>query len=140
MGHVLIGAVAEAAGVSTQAIRFYERRGLLRRPERLENGYRHYDLTTVDRIGFIQSAQASGLSLADIGGILAMRDADQSPCEHVADLLANKLADVRDRQRQLEQLAGELEALLDQSADLSPTECTDADICRIISRGAAARS
>lgn len=44
------GTIAEVIGVSTQAIRFYERRGLLRPADRLGNGYRHYDAATIDRV------------------------------------------------------------------------------------------
>jgi MerR family transcriptional regulator, mercuric resistance operon regulatory protein len=132
MDLVLIGTVAEVTGVSTQAIRFYERRGLLGPADRLGNGYRNYDDDTVDRLGFIQSAQASGLTLDEIGSILTMRDAAQSPCDHVVRLLGDKLDEVRERQRQLARLEGELERLIDESTRMDPTDCADEDICQII--------
>jgi DNA-binding transcriptional MerR regulator len=72
MGAVLIGTLAGVAGVSPRTIRFYERRGLLHPIDRLGNGYRYYDDATVDRLGFIQSAQTRGLTLAEIGSILAL--------------------------------------------------------------------
>ena len=37
-----IGEMAERVGVNIQTIRFYERRELLRKPERLPSGYRDY--------------------------------------------------------------------------------------------------
>jgi len=134
MGAVLIGTVAEVTGVSTQAIRFYERRGLLRRADRQANGYRHYHDDTIDRLGFIRAAQASGLTLADIGSILTLRDADQSPCGEVNRLLADKLAEVRERQDQLARLEEELERLLAGSTRMDPTDCTGEQICQIITR------
>ncbi len=129
---MLIGTVAEVTGVSTQAIRFYERHGLLRRPDRRANGYRHYHDDTIDRLGFIRAAQASGLTLADIGSILTLRDADQSPCGEVNRLLANK--EVRERQHQLGRLEAELERLLAGSTRMDPTDCTGEQICQILTR------
>jgi DNA-binding transcriptional MerR regulator len=134
MGAMLIGTAARLAGVSTQAIRFYERRGLLRPVDRLGNGYRRYDDDTVDRVGFIQSAQNAGLSLGEIASVLTIRDAEQSPCAHVTQLLAGKLHDVRERQQQLARLEAELERLIEGSARMDPTECADEDICQIITR------
>lgn len=133
MDPVLIGTVAEVTGVSTQTIRLYERRGLLWPADRLANGYRHYGGDTVDRLGFIQSAQASGLTLAEIGSILAMRDAELRPCDHVVQLLGDKLLDVRERRQQLARLEVELERLLEGSTRMNPTDCAEEDICQIIS-------
>src|SRR5882672_7845240 len=42
-----VGELAEATGVSVQTIRFYERRGLLPTPRRLQSGYRDYPAETV---------------------------------------------------------------------------------------------
>lgn len=136
MGAVLIGEVAEAAGVSAQAIRFYERQGLLRQAGRLGNGYRNYDGDTLDRLSFIQSAQTAGLTLADVRGILAMRDSAQSPCAHVQQLLADKLAEVRERKQQLTQLETALDRLIQQSTLLDPATCADSDICQIVPKRA----
>lgn len=81
----------------TQTIRFYEKRGLLPEPTRLPNGYRSYDHATVERITFIRRSQAAGLTLAEIAGVLNVRDEGQAPCSHVSDLLATKLGDVQQR-------------------------------------------
>ncbi len=132
MGAVLIGTLAEVAGVSPQTIRFYERLGLLQPIDRLGNGYRYYDDDAVDRLGFIQSAQTRGLTLAEIGSILELRDADQRPCGHVTQLLVDKLADVRAHRQQLAGLEVELERLIEASARMNPTDCTSDGICQII--------
>jgi MerR family mercuric resistance operon transcriptional regulator len=59
-----IGEVAEATGISVEALRFYERRGLLGRPARTASGYRAYDEAVLERLAFIKRAQAIGFSHA----------------------------------------------------------------------------
>jgi MerR family redox-sensitive transcriptional activator SoxR len=68
-----IGEVAGRAGVSTSAIRFYERRGLLAADAR-ESGQRRYREATLRRLVFIGMLQDAGLALEDIEGILIAPD------------------------------------------------------------------
>lgn len=127
-----IGDVAEAAGVPAQTIRFYERRGLLPQPERTPNGYRDYDDSVLARLAFIRSGQAAGLTLVELGSVLEQRREGSVPCAHVQSLLLAKLEDVRARQRELAAMAVELEGLIARSERLDPADCTDAEICQII--------
>jgi DNA-binding transcriptional MerR regulator len=130
-----IGEVADAVGVATQTVRFYERKGLLPEPRRGPNGYRQYDASSVTCLEFIHSGQAAGLSLAEIATILDLRREGASPCAHVHSLLATKLLDVQARQRELAILEAELEDLISRSQQLDPTDCTDEAICHIIAPG-----
>jgi len=98
---MLIGELADTVGLPSQTIRFYERRGLLPEPVRGANGYRIYDESTLTRLNFIHTAQAAGLTLAEIGSIIDLRDDGNVPCTHVASLLDSKLAAVRTRIRSL---------------------------------------
>jgi len=127
-----IGDVATTTGLETQAIRFYERKGLLPPPGRSPNGYRVYDTSTITRLEFIRSGQGAGLTLAEIATILQLRDDGDTPCTHVRALLTAKLHDVQTRQQQLDALEAELEGLLRSSDRLDPADCTDAQICHII--------
>ena len=129
---MLIGELADTAGLPSQTIRFYERRGLLREPVRGANGYRIYDESTLTRLSFIHTAQAAGLTLAEIGSIIDLRDDGNVPCTHVASLLDSKLADVRTRIRSLAVLEAELKEVIERSHRLDPADCTDADICHIL--------
>ena len=112
---MLIGALADAVGLPSQTIRFYERKGLLPAPERGANGYRVYDESTLTRLHFVQTAQAAGLTLAEIGNIIDLRDDGNVPCAHVATLIHSKLADVRARIRDLAALEAELKVLIERS-------------------------
>ncbi len=127
-----IKAVADAEGVSTQTVRFYERKGLLAPPRRGPNGYRDYEPSTLTRLRFIRSAQAAGLTLVEIAGILDLRHDGATPCAHVRSLLLAKRDDVRARQEELAGLEAELEVLIARSSQLDPTDCSDPQICHII--------
>lgn len=99
-------------------------------PERGSNGYcSTYDAFTLTRLHFIQTAQAEGLTLAEIGSIIGLRDDGNVPCAHVATMIDNRLDDVRARIRHL----AALEALIERSHRLDPVDCTDADICHTLS-------
>jgi DNA-binding transcriptional MerR regulator len=88
---MLIGELATATVVSTKTLRFYETDGLLPEPDRTPAGYRDYTDTVIDRVVFIRQAQAAGLTLAQIRQILTTRDGGQPPCDHVADLVDQRI-------------------------------------------------
>jgi MerR family redox-sensitive transcriptional activator SoxR len=112
-----IGEVAEAAGVSTSAIRFYERRGLLAADAR-RSGQRRYREATLRRLVFIGMLQDAGLALDDIEGIL-----DAPNVRAWKEIARRRLdaldAEIAQRQRAREYLAGALLCRYDHPA----TEC-----------------
>jgi MerR family mercuric resistance operon transcriptional regulator len=129
---MLIGELADLVGLPSQTIRFYERRGLLPQPRREANGYRTYDEATAVRVQFIRAAQAAGLTLVEIRGIVELRDHGTAPCSHVTTLLHSKLDAVRARQQELAALESELEKLIEHSQRLDPANCTESEICHIL--------
>ena len=86
-----IGRAAKEAGVSVQAVPYYERLGLLPTAHRTPTGYRIYGPEAVDRLRFIKQAQALGFSLDEIREILRLRYEGRSPCECVRNLLQEKI-------------------------------------------------
>jgi MerR family transcriptional regulator, copper efflux regulator len=129
---VKIGELAMASGFNTRTIRYYENIGLLPEPERLPNGYRRYRKTAVDRLGFIRDARSAGLSLAEIGMILDMKDHGESTCDHVVFLLEEH---VRSVDRQIEDLGrarGRLEDLIDRARRMDPSGCLDPNRCQTL--------
>ena len=91
---MLIGEVAHRSGVPPKTLRYYEDIGLLPAPARTVSGYRDFDGTVIDRLRFIRSAQAIGLSLGEIRGIVALRDDGQAPCGHVLELLRTRSLEI----------------------------------------------
>ncbi|GAA0372678.1 heavy metal-responsive transcriptional regulator [Streptomyces blastmyceticus] len=129
-----IGELASAGGLSTKAIRFYEQAGLLAPPPRTSGGYRDYPPQAATRLAFIRDAQSAGLTLAEIRGVLALRDSGEAPCAHVGDLIEQHLADIEQRLAELRKTRTALRDLARRAADTDPSTCTDADICSILTR------
>jgi len=73
--------VAEQAGVNTQTLRYYERRGLLTKPPRSPAGYRDYPTSAVDVLRFVKRAQELGFSLAEVEELLALADGGPDGCD-----------------------------------------------------------
>lgn len=71
-----IGDVASRAGVSTSAVRYYERRGLVD-ADRRESGQRRYAPATLRRLVFIGMLQDAGLSLDEIVVVLDAGDVEE---------------------------------------------------------------
>jgi len=71
-----IGELAAEVGLTPQAIRFYETRGLLGPSEREGTGYRYYGDDELLRLKKIQALQSIGLSLDDIANVLPLYYAD----------------------------------------------------------------
>jgi MerR family copper efflux transcriptional regulator len=127
-----IGELAEQAGISTKAIRYYEQVGILTPPARTPSGYRSYDPSALGRLEFVRAAQAVGLTLGEIRQVVAFRDGGQAPCTHVTDLLQRHAADLDRRIRELQQLRGELRQLAERAATLDPEQCPPERVCHII--------
>ncbi len=65
--YLQIGEVAERTGVTQRTLRFYEEKGLLRSPTRMEGGFRLYSEDDVRRVEHIRRLQnLLGLTLAEI--------------------------------------------------------------------------
>lgn len=107
------GELAERAGVSKDTLRFYERQGLLPRPERTANNYRAYRPEAVARVLWIRKVLAAGFTVEELARILAERDRGGVPCRKVRDLGAAKLADLEERIRELEASRDQLRDLLE---------------------------
>jgi DNA-binding transcriptional MerR regulator len=78
---VKIGEVANAAGVTVDTVRFYERVGVLPAPARTESGYRDYEAGTIERIKLTRELQGLGFTLTDAVDALAAHDAGGATCE-----------------------------------------------------------
>jgi MerR family transcriptional regulator, redox-sensitive transcriptional activator SoxR len=88
-----IGEVAEKAGVSVSAIRFYQRRGLLPEPERV-GGRRRFTADTVRRLEMIAVAKQAGFSLSEVGVLLTSVDEGAPAHEQLQALASRKLPEV----------------------------------------------
>ena len=111
-GSLLSGELARLAGVSTDTLRHYERKGVLPRPTRAANGYRRYPPEALARVRLVRRALAVGFTLAELAAILRARDGGRAPCREVRALAAQKLAQVEARLEELLALRAELRATI----------------------------
>ena len=130
-GGLLIGDVAERAGVAAPTIRSYESVGLLKAPARSAAGYRCYSEKTVQELIFIKKAQALGFSLDEVAEILKLTRSGKAPCAHVLSLGHQHLAAVEERIRQLERFRDQLAAEL-RKWDEQKTAVTCDGLCQWI--------
>ena len=125
MGSLTIGALAKHAGVGVETVRFYERRGLVRRPARPGSAYRAYSEETIGRIRFIRNAQALGFTLQEIKEMLALRVTAGTSCAAVRSRAAAKAADVERRVAEMERLRIALDKLVAACPGRGPlTSCS----------------
>lgn len=107
-GMLKIGDVAKLAGIGIEALRFYEKSGLLERPARTESGYRVYGRDVLERLAFIKQAQTLGFSLDEIRRIVADARAGHSPCDEVREIVRHRLGELDERMREMRRYRKEL--------------------------------
>ena len=129
---MLIGELAQRSGVSAKALRYYEDIGLIDPPARASSGYRDYDDEVLDRLVFIRSAQAVGLSLGEIRSIVSLRDDGDAPCGHVLELLRNRADEIGRTIRELRILQRDLRSLVIRAEALDPADCDPRRVCHLI--------
>jgi DNA-binding transcriptional MerR regulator len=118
-----IGAVAAAAGVNEQTLRYYERSGLLLAPGRAENGYRDYPADTVALVRFIKRAQELGFSLEDARVLTELRSAPARNRLKVRALAEAKLHDVERKIADLSAILRALQQLVQACSENDAPRC-----------------
>ena len=116
-----IGEVAKAAGVGIDAVRFYEREGLLPEPARRPSGYRVYSPDAVMDLRFIKRAKELGFSLKEISELLSLETATEATAADVKRLAEAKLADMEERIRALQRMRRALKKAVSACPGKGPT-------------------
>jgi DNA-binding transcriptional MerR regulator len=107
-----IGELAKTAGVSTDTLRHYERKGVLGKPGRSTNGYREYSEGALDRVRLVRRALALGFTLDELSSVLKVRDRGGVPCRRVRELAAEKLSGIESQLGEMLTLRDELRSTL----------------------------
>lgn len=122
-----IGEVATRTGVTQRALRFYEEKGLLQPPERMDGGFRRYSEDDVTRIEFVKKLQdLLGFTLSEIKEmveaeelrqqVIASRQADPNPGPAARLVRAGRILDAL--QRQLDVVDRKADALIEMRSEL----------------------
>jgi DNA-binding transcriptional MerR regulator len=114
--YLQIGEVAERTGVTQRTLRFYEEKGLLNPPSRMDGGFRLYSEEDVERVEKIKQLQKLlGFSLAEIKELV---DADEVKSQIRAEYRRD--ADISERRAKLQrglQVTEQQYALIRQKLD-----------------------
>ena len=113
-GMLKIGDVSKRSGIGIEALRFYEKSGLLEKPSRTLSGYRVYDARVLDRLAFIKQSQALGFSLDEIRRVIEDARTGKSPCAEVREIVRRRLAELDERMRELRRYRKELSDTLEE--------------------------
>ena len=120
------GELAARSGCNIETIRYYEKIGLLKPPERTSSGHRLYSRDDCARLGFILRGRDLGFSIVELKSLLSLVDSHDYGCGEVLDLTRDHLASVRQKIADLKKLERTL-------ADVS-AQCKGGDVpkCPII--------
>ncbi|MFF2776007.1 MerR family transcriptional regulator [Streptomyces sp. NPDC058052] len=125
------GQVAEAAGVNAQTLRYYERRGLLPKPERSNGGHRLYGQDTVTELWVIKAAQRLGFTLEEVAELLeAGRHRHGRPVPGLQDRAQAKIAEIEAKIADLTTIRTALTAAVEAGCD-DLTVCASSPCCPI---------
>ena len=119
-----IGDLAAQTGVSVQAVRFYERSGLLPEPRRTQAGYREYGIHDVHRLRFVHRAKELGFTLSEVRELLDLRVDPHRTADDVRERAQLKIQATQAKIRDLKRIEQALQRLVDRcEAHGSPDEC-----------------
>jgi DNA-binding transcriptional MerR regulator len=107
-----IGEVSTLSGVGIEALRFYEKGGLLDSPARTHSGYRLYNEEVLERIVFIKKAQVLGFTLGEIRQLIAHKRAGDSPCAEVREVVKTRLEELNEKIKEMLQYRDDLRSVL----------------------------
>jgi len=125
-----IGRVAKKSGVPIDTIRYYEKRGLLKTPERSEGGFRKYPEKTTEQLRFIKRAQDMGFTLKEIKDVMQCSEAGLKPCcDLVRRLLEKKLGEFEIKIKDLQRMRKNLKSLLSEWVPLKEAKRRTYTVC-----------
>ncbi len=95
MGEILIGELSRRSGCHVETIRYYERIGVLPRPQR-KGRYRCYRIGDIDRLAFVRRARELGFTLDEIRTLLKLSSTNgRSTCGQIRQVASKHLTDVK---------------------------------------------
>jgi MerR family mercuric resistance operon transcriptional regulator len=124
MERISVGQLAKKAGVNVETVRYYERIGLMPRPQRLASGYRVYTSEDVTRLQFIKHAKKFGFTLNEIRELLSLKVDSKCNCEDIRLRAEEKIRDITEKIDHLQRIRNVLNQLVIACKLRQPTsEC-----------------
>jgi len=119
-----IGKLAQASDIGVETVRFYERKGLIKQPEK-QGAFRYYSQDLIDRIKFIKRAQELGFTLKEVKELLELKIKNQSKCSDVLKKTESKILEIDEKISDLKKMKKSLKNLAQccTSDDLPLSDC-----------------
>jgi DNA-binding transcriptional MerR regulator len=121
---VKIGELARVTGTKAETIRYYERVGLLPRPERTGGNYRDYGDEDQSRLSFIHEARQLGFDMAEIRSMLELADDPRLEAAKIREIALANLDKVQVKMHQLARLRSVLVSVVEGSEN-NPSKAVD---------------
>lgn len=120
-----IGVLAKKSNVGVETVRFYERKGLLPKPQRPSSGFKHYDPEDIKRIRFIKRAQDLGFTLREVTELLKLKVDRKATCGEVMKRTNKKVTEIDLKIKDLQKMKKSLKQIRNCCEDgtLTLTEC-----------------
>jgi len=119
-----IGELAKRCGCSVETVRFYEKKGLLKKTGRSVNGYRQYGESHATQLNFIRHCRSLDMKLPDVSALLNVQANPELACDVISALIDSHIDNIRLKIQSLQELERQLHLLRDScQAVTSVAEC-----------------
>ncbi|WP_373088366.1 helix-turn-helix domain-containing protein [Sneathiella sp.] len=123
-----IGVMSRETGVNIETIRYYERIGIMPKPDRTEGGNRQYNHDQLKRLFFIKRCRELDFSIEEIRSLLRMTDSQEFTCGEVHTMTVDHLATVKKKVADLRRLEKALQSMAAECGKGDVPDCPIIDI------------
>lgn len=123
MNHYRIGDLARLTNTRVETVRWYEKEGLLPKPDRTAGNYRVYADTELRRLSFIRRARDLGFSLDQVRALLGLSDDRDCDCAGIDQIAHEHLREVDRKIADLKALRRELKAVIESCDGGTVAQC-----------------
>lgn len=109
-----IGRASELSGVLIETIRYYEREGIVPKPDRTASGRRVYSSSDIGRLRFIKRCRDLGFSMAEARSLLGLTEDSDFNCANAREIAVHHLAGIRAKISELDRMELALNHLIEQ--------------------------
>ena len=127
MQQYLIGDLAKKTQLSTDSIRFYEKKQLIKPSFRADNNYKYYDEDTLKRLIFIKRCRALDMTLHEVEVLLEQIQHPEQGCKIIDQLIEEHIQHIETKIKELTSFKSQLYELRQ-----SCTSNTTIDHCQIV--------
>ena len=132
---MIVSELARQAGISTHAVRYYARIGLLKPHRHPENKYKLFEFDDIHRLHFIRKAKELGFKLNEIEELLNQAYKGNSVCSDVRNILRRRIGQNREEINQLQRKLEFMESALQRWELVSDGEPNKKVLCPLIESG-----